>query len=79
MTNALAVMEHASLWFGIVALTQKRQFKHVPMKLKQKRKHLTGISLYVVHSLSEAEVKQLGRQRQVQEKAKHTGLDNLIL
>lgn len=36
MTSALAVMEHASLWFGIVVLTQKWQFKHVPMKLKQK-------------------------------------------
>lgn len=78
MTSALAVMEHASLWFGIV-LTQKWQFKLVLMKLKQKRKHLTGISLYVVHSLSEVEIKQLNRQGQVYEKAKHTGLNNLIL
>lgn len=61
MTSALAVMEHASLWFGIVVRAQKWLFKHVPMKLKQNFKHLTGISLYVVHSLSEVEVKQLSR------------------
>jgi len=52
------------------------------MKLKQKSKHLTGISIYLVHSLSEFEVKKLSRpqhQRQVQKEVKRTRLNNVIL
>lgn len=61
MTSVLGVMEHTGLWFGVIMLTPKWQFNSVPIKLTQKCKHLTGISIHVVHSVSEFEVKQLSR------------------